>query len=258
VRYQRDKQLDCFLEEVEKDIDEAVVDPRLRAKMGTPSQRKQVGLGVAAKVDAAKEKLSAAEKRQLHVDRELSTKQRDAIKNVESTGAIKEFHYGNRDDMYDDFYNGLDGEMGITPDHLYQASREDGDFQVTMIYFPATDEMFFRESGNVDLEKGKRNYGLGEEYNYTHDRMLEMIIRVAERSPDILEEDEEWYGSWFDQIGEIEPEMVLGRWYEGILSFWNGLDDGTAKKLGARLKQYNTDVDEIKEIWVSDQTHYSR
>jgi hypothetical protein len=228
--------LDYFLEGIEEDMDgvkkEAVVSPELRKKYVEPQQK------------AARSGEKKAPKGK-HTDSPLDKARTRAI---ETAGSGKKFKVYSVDqlrrdtdtDNSEDLRKGTEADY-ITPDHLFAGG---GGFSrknpaIVFIWYHKDGKLFWSGKGEGILDEYD-----GESVRTHEDLQAEVSNQIDRKY------------SW--DIGEVHLSVVMGRYWNGVVSFWNGLDEKSAEFIVNRLKKECPHVDQVKEIWVADKEEYER
>jgi hypothetical protein len=256
------RDLEMFLESLESMKE--IVNPR---ELTSPEAHRVRGVArrEKKKKDSSREISTSLSKRaDLHAQSPLKKGEREVIKmkidkvykNTKNNKS--DVHIFNLDKMEGDEPNwrNLDDVTGITPDHLYVVAGQ-GRQAVTWIYFPKTDELFFTSTTPMDIESGKedRNYNLGKVDDgggvlKTHSSMVNRIITLSRH--DALVENDWFYGPFKDKVISVSDKMIMGRYYDGIMSIWNNMDEGKYKKIVDRLVKVHPTISKVKQLWMNE------
>jgi hypothetical protein len=254
------KDLEVFLESIQSMKE--YVNPR---ELTSPNAHKIRGIArrEKRKSDSAKEiSIPLSNRADLHKTSPLKKKDRQIVQmKIGETVAkskksdINEFNLNNTKGDQPD-WRSLDDVVGITPDHLYMISGS-GKQATPWVYFPETNELFFGSKTPMNLKLGENNFNLGNNYFgeklSRHSDLLEFIVNIArDEGGKTVKNNMEYYEKLKkNNIINVDNKMIMGRYFDGIMSIWNNIEDDLYKKLVNRLIKVHPTISKVNSLWMN-------
>ncbi len=169
------------------------------------------------------------------------------------------------------------------PDMLWNATGDNEDDSIPFMYVPKSKELFYANKQNkVNKDphnlsnyypqnarnpiylmtnfKAKRNnkqIDIDDEKGHRiHNVLLNNIINIAPYAPNLSLDAQAYDDLEMSIVHTDTDKLIMGRYYNNVISFWNLLDDSTAKSITRKL-QMQTGVP-VNKIYVYPEKYHTR